>query len=79
MSPRGRPVSMPPLAQRLGPHQRDAAIITPHRLVAQRASAVRERADVHARTSPVRVPAPALVARCSTNRCRHVPSGSTCG
>ena len=33
-----------PLAQRLGPHQRDAAIITPHRLVAQRASAVRERA-----------------------------------
>ena len=68
-----------PLAQRLGPHQRDAAIITPHRLVAQRASAVRERADVHARTSPVRVPAPALVERCSTNRCRHVPSGSTCG
>ena len=68
-----------PLAQRLGPHQRDAAIITPPRLVAQRASAVRERADVHARTSPVRVPAPAIVERCSTNRCRHVPSGSTCG
>ena len=68
-----------PLAQRLGPHQRDAAIITPHRLVAQRASAVRERADVHARTSTVRVPAPAIFERCSTNRCRHVPSGSTCG
>ena len=68
-----------PLAQRLGPHQRDAAIITPHRLVAQRASAVLKRADVHARTSPVRVPAPALFERCSTNRCRHVPSGSTCG
>ena len=54
MSPRGRPVSRPPSLSASGPHQRDAAIITPHRLVAQRASAVRERADVHARTSPVR-------------------------
>ena len=25
------------------------------------------------------MPAPALVEGCSTNRCRHVPSGSTCG
>ena len=64
MSPRGRPVSMPP-SLRPRAHQRDAAIITPHRLVAQRASAVLERADVHARTSPVRVPAPAIVERCS--------------
>ena len=67
-----------PLAQRLGPHQRDPAISTPHRLVAQRASAVRERADVHARASTARVPAPDIFERRSTNRCPHVPSGTTC-
>ena len=47
-----------PLAQRRRPHPRDAAIITPHQLVAQRAGAVCERADVHASASTVRVPAP---------------------
>ena len=67
-----------PLARRLGPHQRDPAISTPHRLVAQRPSAVRERADVHARASTARMPAPDIFERRSTNRCPHVPSGTTC-
>ena len=80
MSPRGRPVSRPPSLSASGPIS-----VTPrssHPTDSSRSARARSASgliDVHARASPVRVPAPALFERCSTNRCRHVPSGSTCG